>query len=70
MEMSYCRVSSCINSMTLGKAILFRASTETEKKLTILVSLVFLASKLKESGWKISVIQYWNKGEGHKHVDQ
>ena len=56
--------------MSLGKAILFRASTETEKKRTILVSLVFLASKLKESGWKISVIQYWNKGEGRKHVDQ
>ena len=56
--------------MSLGKAILFRASKETEKNRTILVSLVFLASKLKESGWKISVIQYWNKGEGHKHVDQ
>ena len=32
MEMSYCRVSSCINSTSLGKAILFRLATKTEKR--------------------------------------
>ena len=32
MEMSFCRGSSCINSTSLGKAILFRSATETEKR--------------------------------------
>ena len=32
-ERSHCRVSSCINSTSLGNAIFLRAATKTEKTL-------------------------------------
>ena len=70
IETSHCRVSSCIISTYLGKAILLHAATKTEKTPEILVLLALLASKLNEFRWKISVTQYWNKVEGHKHAYQ
>ena len=33
IETSHCRVSSCINSTSLAKAILFRTTTKMEKTL-------------------------------------